>query len=631
MIRSSCSWKARSWPKSTHDQLIHSCPEYVQILHSQQSTDSVEAADGHTLKPDDEADKRETLASVYRRLAPLMAEEKRHLVVAIVCVILTSAANLLTPALVARVVDTAMTHGDYGMLLRYAGILALVYLAGLGTSYVQTIQMGTVGRNVLFVMRNRLFTQLSTLPVAFFAQNRAGDLISRVNNDTDKLNQFFSQALMQMFGNMFIVLGAGILLLALNWELGLFAIAPAIALVIITRAVSPWVKTTNRKSMESLGALSGDVSESLANFEVIVAFNRVDYFREKFGIANERNYKAAVRAGISSGIFMPLYTLAGAAGSILVLAAGVWLIARGQMTIGLLVGYLMYVTSFYNPLRQMATVWSTLQQAMAALDRVTQMLKLKNNLAAVEDRSVKGPTDALLAFDHVGFAYPNGKKVLDDVTLRLERGRTYALVGPTGGGKTTTAMLMARLYDPGEGSVYLEGRDIRSFSPAERARKIGFILQEPFLFSGTVRDNIVYGHDALAEIGDEELAARLDAHELGGFLARFKDGLSTPVTGGGDGLSLGQKQLVAFLRAVLREPEILILDEATANIDTVTEQLLEDVLAKLPPETTKVIIAHRLNTIRNADDIFFVGGGALTEAGSMEHAMDMLLSDHRQS
>lgn len=584
----------------------------------------------YTLKTGDTNEKRETLASVYRRLAPLLAEEKRHLVIAVICVILTSGANLLTPVLVARVIDTAMRHGDYGELLRYAGILALVYLAALGTSYLQTLRMGTLGRNVLFSMRNRLFTQLASLPVAFFAQNRAGDLISRVNNDTDKLNQFFSQALMQMFGNMFIVIGAGILLLTLNWELGLVAIAPAIALLVITRALSPWVKRSNRTSMERLGALSGDVSESLANFEVIVAFNRADYFREKFAAANERNYRAAVTAGIASGVFVPLYTLAGAAGSILVLAAGVWLISQSLLTVGLLIGYLMYVTSFYNPLRQMATVWSTLQQAMAALDRVTEMLRLKNNLPVIEGGAF-GPTGTLLAFDQVGFAYPNGKQVLSDVTLRLERGRTYALVGPTGGGKTTTAMLMARLYDPSEGTVYLDGRDIRSFSAAERARKIGFILQEPFLFSGTVRDNIVYGHETLAEISDEDLAAQLAAQDLNGFLNRFKDGLATPVTGDGGSLSLGQKQLVAFLRAVLRAPEILILDEATANIDTVTEQLLEEVLAKLPPATTKVIIAHRLNTIRNADDIFFVGGGGMTEAGSMEHALDMLLKDQHVS
>jgi ATP-binding cassette subfamily B protein len=267
---------------------------------------------------------------------------------------------------------------------------------------------------------------------------------------------------------------------------------------------------------------------------------------------------------------------------------------------------------------------------LAAMDRVSEVLNLQNNLVQVEDAPA-GRAGPLLAFDHVDFAYPGGKPVLSDVNLTLERGRTYALVGPTGGGKTTTAMLMARLYDPTSGTVWLDGRDIRSFDAVERAERIGFILQDPFLLAGTVRDNIVYGHRELGEMSEEDLKARMAERGLSGFLARFGEDLSTPITNGGQGLSLGQKQLVAFLRAVLRDPDILILDEATANIDTVTEKMLEEVLAKLPPTTTKVIIAHRLNTIQNADEIFFVGGAAVTPAGSMEHAMGMLLSHERVS
>jgi ATP-binding cassette subfamily B protein len=578
----------------------------------------------YALKPP-EADKRETVVSAAKALAPLLVSEKANIIIAVVCVIATSGANLLAPVIIARVIDTVIPKGNYGVLWQYVGLAAAVYVAALGTSYLQTLRMGTVGRNVLFQLRNRLFTQLSELPIAFFSQNRAGDLISRVNSDTDKINQFFSQSLMQMFGNLFLVVGAGILLLSLNWRLGLIALIPGFVMLLITRAISPWVKRTNRSSLDSLGALSGDISESLANFQVIVAFNRVDYLREKFGAANARNYSAAVKAGVSSGLFVPLYTLAGSAGSILVLAAGVWLIGRGELTVGLLIGYLMYVTSFYNPLRQLATVWSSLQMAMAALDRVQEMLKLKTNLVQVAD-TAPPRSGALLQFEDVGFSYSADKMVLHNVSLTLERGRTYALVGPTGGGKTTTAMLMARLYDPSHGKVYLDGRDIRGFTAAERADKIGFILQDPFLFSGTVRDNIVYGHGDLEKLTDEALTERIAAQGLSGFVARFNEGLATPIKGG-DGLSLGQRQLVAFLRAVLRQPEILILDEATANIDTVTEQLLEAVLDKLPASTTKVIIAHRLNTIRNADEIFFVGGGGLTEAGSMEHAMDMLLTN----
>ena len=576
-----------------------------------------------------QGDDKRTLISAARTLAPHLADERRSIAIAVGCVVVTTGSNLLGPMLIARVIDTALKHGDYSLLLRYAGLLATVYLAGLVTNYLQTLSMGSVGRNLLFKLRNQLFNKLSDLPIGFFAQNRQGDLISRVNNDTDKINQFFSQALMQFFGSFFLILGAGLLLLVLNWKLGIAALLPALAMLVITRLISPWIRTKSRRALESLGALSGDVQESLANFKAIVAFNRADYFKQKFDLANQRNFHASIAAGISSGVLTPLFTLAGSAAQIMVLGYGVWLIVHGSLSVGLLIGYLLYVTSFYTPLRQLAAVWSSLQQATAALDRVSEVLGLESDLTQIPGAPVGRP-DAVVTFDKVSFSYPNGARVLDDVSFTLERGKTYALVGPTGGGKTTTAMLMARLYNPIGGGVYLDGRDIRAYSPAERAARIGFILQDPFLFRGTVRDNIAYGHDDLAQLTDDELTARLEAQGLAGFLGRFSDGLATP-TGGGESLSLGQKQLIAFMRAVMREPEILILDEATANIDTVTEQLLEEVLSRLPASTTKVIIAHRLNTIQNADDIFFVGGGALTEAGSMDHALEMLLSAKRAS
>lgn len=564
------------------------------------------------------------LASASSVLAPVLSDEKANVAIAVACVVVTSSSNLLSPVIVAHVIDLAIPHHDYGQLLRWGGLLALVNIVSLATAYFQTIRMGTVGRNVLFKLRNRLFLKLSSLPIAFFAQNKVGDLISRVNNDTDKINQFFAQALMQFFNNFFLMLGSGILLLVLNWKLGAVALVPAVIMLVITRLLSPWVKARSRKGLQSLGGLSGEIQESLANFKVIVAFNRLDYFRAKFDAANRGNYEASIGAGVSSNLFTPLYTLAASAGQILVLAYGVWLIGHGGLTVGLLIGYLLYVTTFYNPLRQLATVWSSLQLALASLDRVQEVLGLDTDLIPLAGAK-NGHAGVLLAMDKVAFAYRGGEKVLNEVSLSLQRGKTYALVGPTGGGKTTTANLMARLYDPTGGTVYLDGRDIRGYSAEERARKVGFILQEPFLFTGTLRDNIVYGRDDLIALDDQALTRRLHEGGLDGFLDRFADGLSTPTSATGEGLSLGQKQLVAFMRAVLREPELLILDEASANIDTVTEQLLDEVLQRLPAHTTKVIIAHRLNTIQDADEIYFVGGGALTKAGSMEHALEMLM------
>src|SRR5262249_14076913 len=345
-------------------------------------------------------------------------------------------------------------------------------------------------------------------------------------------------------------------------------------------------------------------------------------FKQQFDAANQRNYAAAVRAGIVNTMFVPLYGLAMILAQIVVLAYGFRLITDGAFTVGLLIGFLLYVNSFYMPMRQLAVIWSSFQQAMAGLDRVSAVLRLESNMPQIAEAPRQ--SDAVLAFDRVQFSYVPGQPVLRDATFSLAAGKTYALVGPTGGGKTTTASLMARLYDPNGGRVLLDGRDIRSFSAAERAKRIGFILQEPFLFTGTVRDNIVYANDELSTLTEEALRARLSAKRLDGLLARFEQGLATKVTAAGDGVSLGQKQLVAFMRAVLQDPAILILEEATANTDTVTEQLLEQILRELPPPTTKVVIAHRLNTIENPDKIFFINGGEITPAGSMHDALDLL-------
>ena len=318
--------------------------------------------------------------------------------------------------------------------------------------------------------------------------------------------------------------------------------------------------------------MSSEVQESLNNFKVIVAFNRVDYFRWKFNSANEKNFLASTSAGLANNIFMPLYGLASQMAQLIVVVYGIYLIDAGQITIGLLIGFLFYVNNFYGPMRQLATVWSSFQLAMAALDRISEVLALESNLPVIAAAPVE--SDSVLSFRQVWFQYPDGKEVLRDVSFEMERGKAYALVGPTGGGKTTTANLMARLYDPTKGSVLLNGRDIRSYTPEERAQKVGFILQDPFLFSGTVRDNIVYGNEPYRDFTSRQLAEVLQEANLSTLISRFSEGLDTVVTTSGNSISLGQKQLIAFMRAALRRPELLILDEATANIDTVTEELL---------------------------------------------------------
>jgi len=569
--------------------------------------------------------------SGLKGLLQLVKEERKNLILAFCAILINSSLNLLGPFLIGYTIDKYIQTKQYHGVLVFSGILLTMYVIAFVSSYFQTQLMGGVGQRIIFALRNAIFNKIQQLPVAFFNENKAGDLISRVNNDTDKLNQFFSQALMQFIGNIVTMVGAGIFLLIINIELGLATLVPALFILVFTKGISPWVKHKNALNLKSTGSMSAEIQESLNNFKVIIAFNRRDYFRKRFDTANQENYRTAIGAGLSNNIFLPVFGLFTSIAQLTVLSFGIYLIIQGNFTVGLLVSYLSYATNFYNPLRQLASLWTTFQVALAGWERISQILSLHNNLVTLSHDPTNHGSNSLLEFRNVHFGYPGGYEILHNISFSMEKGKTYALVGPTGGGKTTTASIMARLYDPLEGVVLLNGIDIRTYTPEERAEKIGFILQDPFLFTGTVKDNILYSNSRYHKYDSEKFLEVLKEAKLEGLLTTFEQGLETPVVSGGDSLSIGQKQLIAFMRAVLRKPALLILDEATANIDTITEQLLGQILDNLPKDTTLVIIAHRLNTIENADEIFFINSGEVTRAGSFKEAVDKLMHGKRLS
>jgi ATP-binding cassette subfamily B protein len=566
------------------------------------------------------------------KLLQLISHERKNLWMALAAILTNSALNLFAWYLIGKSIDKYLftKFPNYHGLLINCGFLLGMYAVAFFASYFQTILMGGVGQRMLFTLRNSIFNKLQILPVGFFNQNKAGDLISRINNDTDKVNQFFSQSLMQFIGSISTMLGAGIFLLSVNIRLGSATLVPAVVILIFTWFTSAWVKRKNARNLKSVGGLSAEIQESLNNFKVIIAFNRRDYFRRKFDEANQDNYKTAIGAGIANNSYVPVFGMLSNFAQLVVFAYGIYLISIGDFKPGMLITYFSYANQFYNPLRQLAALWTSFQTAMAAWDRIAQILALDTDLLTLPATNAE-TSSALLEFRNVHFSYDESREILHNISFKLERGKTYALVGPTGGGKTTTASIIARLYDATKGTVLLDGRDIRTYEAAERTEKIGFILQEPFLFTGTVRENILYGNEKYVDYTNDQLEQVIKEANLGSLLAIFEQGLDTKVTSSGDSISLGQKQLIAFMRAVLRNPELLILDEATANIDTITEKLLSDILNELPDTTTRVIIAHRLNTIENADEIFFVNSGEVIQAGSLDHAIDMLLQGKRVS
>lgn len=570
-----------------------------------------------------------TTWGAFKKMWPHLRKERRNIIVALGAVLLNSIFNLLGPLGIGYAIDRYVLKNDYPGVLLATGVLLLIFILAFISNYAQFRVMGGVAQRVLWDLRNSLFTKLQELPLAFFNANKAGDLIARVNRDTEKVNEFFSQGLLRFVGNVFLVVGAGIFIIAIQWKLGIAALLPGVIILLFVRIVSSWVGRVNKKSLTASGLLSAEIQESIANFKVILAFNRRDYFKKRFGDANMSNFKGAFRAGVANELFTPVFEWMGNVALVIVLGYGLLLISRGEFALGLLVSYVIYVTRFYDPLREMARLASSLQTALAAWDRIGHILHLKTNLEIISAEQAKKDGRGLIEFKNVSFGY-EAKQVLNNVNFVFEKGKTYALVGPTGGGKTTTASLIARLYDPQSGHIYLDGRDVRSYEPHERTKKIGFILQEPFLFSGTVKENLIYGLETYHSLSDADFLKVMDTFGFTPLVEKFEKGLATKISGTGT-LSLGERQIIAFMRAVLREPEILILDEATANIDTVTEKILEDILSKLPSSTTRVIIAHRLNTIANADDIFFVNGGEVKEAGSMEHAVEMLLHGKRKS
>ncbi|HZA44966.1 MAG TPA: ABC transporter ATP-binding protein [Rubrobacter sp.] len=560
--------------------------------------------------PQERAENRGTTA---RRLISELRPYGGQLALGLFLVVVGALSQAGGPYLIGRAIDRYILRGDVPGLLWTMLILLGVYVAGTLATLGQIRQVGGVGQRVLASLRERIFDRLLRLPLRYFDRRPVGDLMSRVTNDVDTLNQLLSQGFTQLLGSFFSLIGIVVAMLLLDWRLALvcFTIIPVMLLVNVYFARR--ARRAFRTTRETVGDVTAGLQEEITGVREAQAFNRTEANIARFRERNAANRTANVQAVAITSSFAPAIDVLSTLATAVVIGYGGYLVVTGTLSVGLLAAFLIYVQQFFRPIQLASQVYTQAQAALAGGERIYNILDEDPEPPDPPGMPSLGTIEGRIEFEGVTFGYEPGRPVIHDVSFEIEPGQTVALVGPTGAGKTTIANLVPRFYDATGGSVRVDGRDVREVKRESLREGIATVLQEPFLFSGTVAENIGYGRqDAMRE--EVEAAARVaSAHD---FVSELPDGYDTVLGEGGGNLSQGQRQLLSFARAVLANPRILILDEATSNIDTRTEALIQRALGTLLEGRTSIVIAHRLSTIRTADLILVVADGRIVERGT---------------
>jgi ATP-binding cassette, subfamily B, multidrug efflux pump len=553
---------------------------------------------------------------VVARMLVYLRPYRNMMALAFIAMLAESALTLLAPYLLKITVDTYISQGDQAGLIRIslwtAGTFIGLYVASRTEQYLLSL----VGQRMLANIRSDLFQHLQDLSLSYHDTHIVGVTVSRVMNDVATINDLLSQGLITLLGDLLVLVGIIVVMLTMNVRLALLAFTVLPLMLLATIWFSRRARVAFRETRTSVAKVVGGLAEDIAGVRVIQAFGQEGTSQENFSAVNETNRQANISAMSLSFIFLPAIEFLGILATAIVLWFGGRAVGSGMITLGVLVAFLSYVTRFFQPVQELSRLFTTLQSAMAGGE---QVVKLLDTVPEVRDQPNAAKLPDIVGrvkFEHVSFRYRlELPEVLHDVDLDILPGQTVALVGPTGAGKTSIGNLIARFYDVTEGAVLIDGIDVRTVKQRQLHRQIGLVPQDSFLFSGTIADNIRFGNPQATE-EDVQRAARLaNAHE---FITAKPDGYETHIQEGASNLSVGQRQLVCIARAVLSDPRILILDEATSNVDSMTESLIQDALQKLLQGRTAVIIAHRLSTIRNADLICVVQDGQIVEKGNHE-------------
>ncbi|HYY34212.1 MAG TPA: ABC transporter ATP-binding protein [Gaiellaceae bacterium] len=551
-------------------------------------------------------------------LARLTAPYKVRTALAVATLLAATFTSLAPPYLAKLALDDGVREKDYRRLVLVVIAFLVAGVLNWLASAAQTYFTGWTGERILADLRNTLFRHLQRLSLGFFERNRAGVIISRLTNDVEALDQLVTDGVTSLFQNTLILVGSATILFFLDWKLALATLAVFPFMAAATAAFRVISSRAYRAVRERLGLVTATLAEDIAGIRVVQAFTREPANERHFREVNAHYRAANQRTVVTNGLYFPFVDFLSTAATAIVLGYGGYRYFGGQITVGTLLAFMLYLSNFFDPVQQLSQLYNTFLSAVAALDKIMDVMDEEPEVEDAPGARPLPPIEGRVVFEGVRFGYGTGQEVLHGIDLDVAPGTTVALVGHTGAGKSTIAKLLARFYDPRAGRITIDGHDLRGVTQQSLRRQLGIVPQEGFLFAGTVRDNIAFGRP---EATEREIVAAAEAVGAHDFILSLEDGYGTEVAERGARLSLGQRQLVAFARALLADPRILILDEATSSVDIGTERRIEVALRRLLAGRTAFIIAHRLSTIRNADLIVVLEHGRLVEQGTHDELL----------
>jgi len=557
--------------------------------------------------------------STLNRLVRYFGQFGPMLIFVIVLIVTYTILGLVGPYLMGVAIDQFISKKDVSGLAQIAGwMLATFFLSNLFQTIANRV-MASLSQRALKQMRADLFGHLQTLPIRFFDRNPAGELMSRLTNDIDAINQAVSQNVTALIGSVLSMVGILIAMFVLDRWLALASLLVVPIMFWFTQFVARYTRKGFKRLQKDLGDLNGVMEEAISGQKVVKAFRRNDAMVEKFRASNQEVYAAGIYANTYALLLMPLTAVLGNFFVIVLAGLGGYLALQGLVSVGVIATFISYGQNFINPLRQLANLYNTIQGALAGAERVFEIMDVSSETADVPDARPITTLRGDVCFEQVQFEYDAGRPIIKTMTLEAKPGEMVALVGPTGAGKTTIINLLTRFYEINGGSISIDGTDIRDIKKADLRRALGLVLQDTYLFSTTVMENIRYGR---LEATDEEVMDAAKVSDADHFIRQLPLGYQTLLSERASNLSQGQRQLLAIARAVLADPAILILDEATSSVDTRTEARIQKALLRLMKGRTSFVIAHRLSTIRDASQVLVINNGEIIERGTHEQLLD---------